>query len=461
MRHVCLSLTLLVVALGCRTVIISPTPVPQQQQPPEERPRPTAVTLAIPPGHLPQPGECKIWIPGVPPGRQRYRRSRPCGGIAQIAPAGSWIVYRPTRDRRHVYVREVDQRRAGVVVLVRIFEWETGRFVRQTLPEDEPRDEDRPRDDRPRDDRPRDNRPPMDEPQVRPPVDRPRDTDPAPTHPATHGVPRAHLPQPGECRVWVPGMLAMYQPHRASSDCVAITRGAPARHWVLYRPANEPGLLHVRVVDQQRAGVITVVWIYNADSGTFVRETGPDVSNGPAIQRPPERPPEDRPAVQRPPDRPPEDRPPVQRPPEKPPEERPQDERPRDNKPPEGERPQGERPQGERPQNERPQNNRPPLGRPGPATAATLGIPAGQLPAPGECRVWIPGVPPGRQPHRATPDCDAALRAAPAGSWVVHRPTADTKVVHVRVVNERQAGTITVVRVFDAATGRFLREENP
>jgi hypothetical protein len=38
------------------------------------------------------------------------------------------------------------------------------------------------------------------------------------------------------------------------------------------------------------------------------------------------------------------------------------------------------------------------------------GIPPGQMPRPGECRVWIDGVPPGRQP--APTNCDQAERVA-------------------------------------------------
>jgi len=38
------------------------------------------------------------------------------------------------------------------------------------------------------------------------------------------------------------------------------------------------------------------------------------------------------------------------------------------------------------------------------------GIPPGQMPRPGECRVWIDGLPPGRQP--APTSCDQAERAA-------------------------------------------------
>src|SRR5437660_1821755 len=94
----------------------------------------TAATLGIPPGHLPKPGECRVWIPGVPPGRQPRPQSRACAGIEAVAPPGSWIIYRPEADRRFVHIREVDQRRVGMVIRVRVFEIETGRFVREENP---------------------------------------------------------------------------------------------------------------------------------------------------------------------------------------------------------------------------------------------------------------------------------------------------------------------------------------
>src|SRR5437899_8564705 len=120
-------------ALACtrtvkRTIIVAPTPGAEAVG------ASTAATLGVPPGHLPRPGECRVWIPGVPPGRQPRPRSRPCDGIAAAAPAGSWILYRPTADRRIVHVRIVDERRAGVVVRIRVFEAETGRFVREENP---------------------------------------------------------------------------------------------------------------------------------------------------------------------------------------------------------------------------------------------------------------------------------------------------------------------------------------
>ncbi len=94
----------------------------------------TAATLGIPPGHLPKRGQCRVWIPGLPPGHQPRPKSRSCDGIAAVAPAGSWILYRPTKDRKIVHVRIVDERRTGVIIRIRVFEAETGRFVREEEP---------------------------------------------------------------------------------------------------------------------------------------------------------------------------------------------------------------------------------------------------------------------------------------------------------------------------------------
>ena len=72
---VCLSLG------ACTTVLAAPSS--------GSRPvaRNTARALGIPPGHLPPPGECRVWIPGRPPGRQA--RPRSCDGIMAVAPGGS------------------------------------------------------------------------------------------------------------------------------------------------------------------------------------------------------------------------------------------------------------------------------------------------------------------------------------------------------------------------------------
>ena len=94
----------------------------------------TAATLGVPPGHLPEAGECRVWIPGMSPGKQPGPKSRPCAGIASVAPAGSWVIYRPTDDKKLVHVREVDPQHAGKVVRIRIFDVQTKRLVREETP---------------------------------------------------------------------------------------------------------------------------------------------------------------------------------------------------------------------------------------------------------------------------------------------------------------------------------------
>lgn len=97
-----------------------------------------------------------------------------------------------------------------------------------------------------------------------------------------------------------------------------------------------------------------------------------------------------------------------------------------------------------------------PAVRRGPSTASTLGIPPGQLPPPGQCRVWYPGEPPGHQPRPRS--CARIERTAPAGSWIVYRPTEDRKVVHVRVVDQRRPGVVVRLRVYDIRRGTLIRE---
>jgi len=112
----------------------------------EPRPEPaaskksTAATLGIPPGHLPAAGQCRVWVPGKPPGHQAHPRG--CANIEAFAPPGSWIVYGPVdggsgkgkgkakgHDKKLVRVRVVDERRAGVIVWVRVFDAVSGVLV--------------------------------------------------------------------------------------------------------------------------------------------------------------------------------------------------------------------------------------------------------------------------------------------------------------------------------------------
>ena len=102
---------------------------PSQPAPAVRRGPSSAATLGIPPGHLPPMGQCRVWLPGTPPGHQA--RARSCDGIERMAPAGSWIVYRPTRDKKVVHVRVVDQRRPGVVIRLRVYDAQRGTLIRE------------------------------------------------------------------------------------------------------------------------------------------------------------------------------------------------------------------------------------------------------------------------------------------------------------------------------------------
>ena len=108
-------------------------PVPATEPAPEAAPRgrspSTAASLGIPPGHLPPPGMCRVWMPDEPPGNQAKARS--CSNIERTAPVGSYIVERPGKDKKVVHVRVMDERRPGVVVRMRVYEIRDGKLVRQ------------------------------------------------------------------------------------------------------------------------------------------------------------------------------------------------------------------------------------------------------------------------------------------------------------------------------------------
>ena len=88
--------------------------------------------LRVPPGHMPNVGQCRIWFPGRPPGHQPKAGS--CSGLQRTAPAGSWILYRPTSDKKVVHARVIDPKRAGVVVSVRIYDANRGTYLGNERP---------------------------------------------------------------------------------------------------------------------------------------------------------------------------------------------------------------------------------------------------------------------------------------------------------------------------------------
>lgn len=97
------------------------------------------------------------------------------------------------------------------------------------------------------------------------------------------------------------------------------------------------------------------------------------------------------------------------------------------------------------------------------STAATLKIPPGHLPKPGECRIWEPGHPPGQQRHLPNGSCDRVEASVEAGQWVVFRPGKNKKIVEVRMYGSAGSGSTvpSLIRIFDIATGVLLEELAP
>jgi hypothetical protein len=119
----------LVLAVLTATACSSYTSERREQPAPSVRRGPSTAAIGIPPGQLPPPGLCRVWLPGEPPGHQP--RARSCARIERTAPAGSWIVYRPDEDRNVVHVRVVDERRPGVVVRLRVYDIRRGTLIRE------------------------------------------------------------------------------------------------------------------------------------------------------------------------------------------------------------------------------------------------------------------------------------------------------------------------------------------
>lgn len=81
----------------------------------------------IPDGHLPPPGECRIWYPDRPAGQQPPPFK--CGqGRPRVEPGG-WLIS-PGQRREEVEAVVYDSQRPGVVIDVGIFDARTGAMIR-------------------------------------------------------------------------------------------------------------------------------------------------------------------------------------------------------------------------------------------------------------------------------------------------------------------------------------------
>jgi hypothetical protein len=89
-------------------------------------------TLNIPEGHLPPPGECRLWFPGQPPGHQPPPDK--CGYWRAHVPAGAWLIHRPKDEPTYVDVSVYDAYRPGIVITIGIFAVDTSAFMRHVQP---------------------------------------------------------------------------------------------------------------------------------------------------------------------------------------------------------------------------------------------------------------------------------------------------------------------------------------
>jgi hypothetical protein len=82
------------------------------------------------------------------------------------------------------------------------------------------------------------------------------------------GIPPSALPPAGACRLWKPGRPVREQ--APVGVCAEIEPVAPPESWILYRPSQDPRLVHVRVVDPDQKGLVTQVRVYDAERGTYL-----------------------------------------------------------------------------------------------------------------------------------------------------------------------------------------------
>jgi hypothetical protein len=94
-------------------------------------------------------------------------------------------------------------------------------------------------------------------------------------------IPPAQLPTAGNCRIWFPDRPPAKQP--PAESCAKAEAAATGESWILYRPREDPRLVHVRIVDPDHAGAILRVRVYDAEQGTYLGTKQPK-----RVQNPPQ-----------------------------------------------------------------------------------------------------------------------------------------------------------------------------
>lgn len=93
----------------------SPSPAPRPAPAPQSYP--SYRTLKIPPGHLPPPGQCRIWYPGKPPGHQPPPTS--CESAMASAKGNGWVISRAAGNKKILEVKERKSTGPKVEIVIR------------------------------------------------------------------------------------------------------------------------------------------------------------------------------------------------------------------------------------------------------------------------------------------------------------------------------------------------------
>lgn len=119
MRRLLVFFFIVVVASSCSTLGIVMTgggPPPKSEEG-SGGTYPSYRTLNIPPGHLPPPGKCRVWIPGKPPGQQGPPVS--CEVALRDAAPGTWVLYRNPNKSEVLEVKEKKKVQARVEIVIK------------------------------------------------------------------------------------------------------------------------------------------------------------------------------------------------------------------------------------------------------------------------------------------------------------------------------------------------------
>lgn len=88
--------------------------------------------LGIPPGHLPAPGQCRVWFPGRPPGRQP--KAGHCVVVERGVRPGCWFIRRSLSDPDYIKVMVYSHDRPSSILSVRYYLAESGKFAYEEHP---------------------------------------------------------------------------------------------------------------------------------------------------------------------------------------------------------------------------------------------------------------------------------------------------------------------------------------